>query len=541
MTESTSSLGFGPPRRRWPFAAALALITVAWWVHTRRPATPTAADVSESGPGTGDLNRLYAEDRARWPDLVEAFVGFVVAATPAALAPAEPGEGVREAGSRLSRAFAGPWSDHDIYDALLRLTPSLAAFCEGHTCEPPHFAGAVRDLGNALGSVLAVDPDPETIRQTEELLAFDRERNDAAGIERVEVMLRHQRANGTRGLGIADILRDHVAVLRGAGQRVQSDRLALLVEALMNRPGRAVDGRRSRDIPATARPTPDRAAEARAGEDIAGEGVQREARSLDESRGTTPPARSHANVMAEAKNANVQVDFGSGLEWIQLRNGAYAGGENAIQIQEQLGAYGDLNGDGEEDFAIVLREFPDGGNTTYDTLCLLVAERGALRSFGAIALDPDNEDGLAINSLQIKDRVVILNGLVREVDDPKCCPSRKTERWYAITDDGMVAKVTHRAALNGGTRDPHVPQSKAEASVARNPTGSRPYDSSVSEPGAVEFGRPPVQPPTEPKGRVVCWHRSDGYPSIPGFTDCERIPENSRLVPLPPGYGLVPR
>jgi hypothetical protein len=82
-------------------------------------------------------------------------------------------------------------------------------------------------------------------------------------------------------------------------------------------------------------------------------------------------------------------------------------------------AIGDLNGDGKADAVAVIGE-SGGGSGNFEGLVAVVNNNGTIKNSEMFPLG----DRVKINSLVVKDQVIIVDMITQGPDDPMCCPSQ---------------------------------------------------------------------------------------------------------------------
>ena len=108
------------------------------------------------------------------------------------------------------------------------------------------------------------------------------------------------------------------------------------------------------------------------------------------------------------------------------------------------GAFGDLNGDGAEDAAIVLTT-DSGGSGTFYELAAVVDQDGEYVNVATALLG----DRILVNDLTIADGVIHVDMLTQGPDDPMCCPTQRTLRSYVLEGDALT--MTEEVAVPAET------------------------------------------------------------------------------------------
>jgi hypothetical protein len=121
---------------------------------------------------------------------------------------------------------------------------------------------------------------------------------------------------------------------------------------------------------------------------------------------------------------------------VKLVNGAYSEGSGATYYSVQLldvYAYGDLNGDGKSDAAVILAE-NGGGSGTFESVVAVYNENGVPVQAGQAALG----DRVLVNSVKIEAGAVVLDMVVQAPNDPMCCPTLPTTQTFRPVSGGLV-------------------------------------------------------------------------------------------------------
>ncbi len=157
---------------------------------------------------------------------------------------------------------------------------------------------------------------------------------------------------------------------------------------------------------------------------------------------------------------------------ITLVNGAYSGGSStdtySVQMLDMV-AFGDLNGDGVGDAAILLVE-NGGGSGQFESLVAVLDAGGAASQAGQAQLG----DRVQVSSMTINSGTLALDMLVQGPNDPMCCPSLPETQSYR-----MVGNALWLTRLTSRTPDAHE-RSISINSPADNATVTNPFTVSGS-------------------------------------------------------------
>lgn len=126
---------------------------------------------------------------------------------------------------------------------------------------------------------------------------------------------------------------------------------------------------------------------------------------------------------------------------VTLINGAYSentsSGVYTVQMLD-VHAFGDLNGDGVADAAIILVE-NDGGTGQFESVIAIYNSGGSPVQAGQSQLG----DRVQVNSMDISSGVIHLNMLVQGPNDPMCCPSlAEKQSYWMIAGHLWLMRVT---------------------------------------------------------------------------------------------------
>jgi len=96
-------------------------------------------------------------------------------------------------------------------------------------------------------------------------------------------------------------------------------------------------------------------------------------------------------------------------------------------------AFGDVTGEETENAAVVLISQPGGSGSFYD-LAVLSKQDEALTNLARIQLG----DRVQIQSLDIKNKEVVVEMLTQGVDDPMCCPTQFVRNYFGLENGELV-------------------------------------------------------------------------------------------------------
>ncbi len=135
-----------------------------------------------------------------------------------------------------------------------------------------------------------------------------------------------------------------------------------------------------------------------------------------------------ASPLTMEKRKNAQYDLRCGR--VKLQDGNYAFGKDSpfhsVELTDKM-AWGDLNGDGVPDAAIILRTFAGASGVLVEMVAVL-NENGSPRQAAAAMLG--NKVGVETLSIQSGEIVMYINKHAK--DDPLCCPSRWVTEKYTL-------------------------------------------------------------------------------------------------------------
>lgn len=108
-------------------------------------------------------------------------------------------------------------------------------------------------------------------------------------------------------------------------------------------------------------------------------------------------------------------------------------------------AFGDIDGDGKKDAAVVLRTW--GGGTGFSRDVALVRNvQGAPKPLATITF----RDRDIVNAIEIRDNIILVDATVHQMGDGGCCPSlhvRRDFQWCA----GRLVLVGESGVINSSS------------------------------------------------------------------------------------------
>jgi hypothetical protein len=148
------------------------------------------------------------------------------------------------------------------------------------------------------------------------------------------------------------------------------------------------------------------------------------------------------------KNGEYQSEF-SPSGRVKLNNGTYkekivpdSSAELVVTLSDKM-AFGDLNGDGKQDAAVIL--ITDlGGSGTFLYLAAVIDQNGSPNNVASQLLG----DRVKVKNLSISSGEISVEMIKHGPTDPLCCPSSQTTQDYRLQGDKLVV------APNQGLIDP---------------------------------------------------------------------------------------
>jgi hypothetical protein len=169
---------------------------------------------------------------------------------------------------------------------------------------------------------------------------------------------------------------------------------------------------------------------------------------------TAPPKTAiSALTPDQVKNAKVQLVSQDKHQIVQLTNGAYQSAADvsspdfmSINLTPQM-AFGDLNGDGVGDAALLLAE-NYGGSGVFVSLVAMLDQNGQPLQAASVLID----DRPKINSLGIRNGQILLDAIVHGPNDPACCAARPTKQTFRYAFGKLMRTAFSSAAPDGTER-----------------------------------------------------------------------------------------
>jgi uncharacterized membrane protein/heat shock protein HslJ len=153
-------------------------------------------------------------------------------------------------------------------------------------------------------------------------------------------------------------------------------------------------------------------------------------------KGLTRPSRTLT--INDLKNAEYQSEFTANGR-VKLTNGIYrekivpnSATELIITLSDKV-AYGDLNGDGDIDDAVILITNP-GGSGTFRHLAIVTNQNGRPKHVASHLLG----DRVKIKSLSVRTGEIAVEMITHGPNDPMCCPALEVTQNYLLQDDKLV-------------------------------------------------------------------------------------------------------
>ncbi|HMD83032.1 MAG TPA: Gmad2 immunoglobulin-like domain-containing protein [Anaerolineales bacterium] len=142
--------------------------------------------------------------------------------------------------------------------------------------------------------------------------------------------------------------------------------------------------------------------------------------------------------VGEIRNSKYQLGIPDSLQIVQLIDGKFeqgaSGSDDFISVfVTDFVARGDLNGDNEDELAVLISE-NYGGTGTFVFLAVYAEVDGAVVFQTSKLVD----DRPQLNALSIEDNEIFLDAIIHGFEDPMCCPTLKTTRHFRLADGQLV-------------------------------------------------------------------------------------------------------
>jgi hypothetical protein len=160
---------------------------------------------------------------------------------------------------------------------------------------------------------------------------------------------------------------------------------------------------------------------------------------------TISPTATEVAALSEARLKNLTYHAPQFDQTVALKDGNYQGGEGATYLSVSLyaqTAFGDLNGDGADDAAVLLAE-NGGGSGVFVSLVAVLNRVGQPVQSGAVYID----DRPVITGLDIQDGSIALKAVIHQMDDPMVSPSLPVTQTYRLEGDVLrLIRLTSQTA-----------------------------------------------------------------------------------------------
>jgi hypothetical protein len=161
-----------------------------------------------------------------------------------------------------------------------------------------------------------------------------------------------------------------------------------------------------------------------------------------------------ALTLEQLKNAEVKITGVSGTEptrTVKLIDGRFESNSDHasadyvnVSMGQQVG-YGDLNGDGVQDAAIIIGE-NYGGTGDFVSVVAMLNQDGQPVFAGSAGVD----DRPKINSLSIQDGEILLDALIHGPNDPGCCAAQPVTKSFRLWS-GKLTLTRQTSKIPDGT------------------------------------------------------------------------------------------
>jgi len=162
-----------------------------------------------------------------------------------------------------------------------------------------------------------------------------------------------------------------------------------------------------------------------------------------------------------------------------LKDGTFTTNSSAetftASLQPEV-AFGDLNGDGAEDAAVLLAE-NGGGTGVFVSLTAVLNENGAPMQVATAFID----DRPIIGALEISNGKIILDVTIHGPNDPMVSPTMKVSETYQMPGTGITSLVLTRFIS-------YTPNGSKRTITISNPKNGDPVSASIQVQGSMPIG-----------------------------------------------------
>jgi hypothetical protein len=177
---------------------------------------------------------------------------------------------------------------------------------------------------------------------------------------------------------------------------------------------------------------------------------------------TAAPTATIAPLTAEMLQ-NMEYTLPVSQKTVKLSGGKYQAGDGADFLAVGMAAsigFGDLNGDGIQDAAVVVGE-NTGGSGTFESLVAVLNQGGAPKQDGTVQIG----DRVQVNAISIQDGRVTVDEIVPGPQDPACCPTQPETETFRITAGGLFIDRMTSKTSDGKERAIHIDSPAAGSAV----------------------------------------------------------------------------
>jgi hypothetical protein len=132
---------------------------------------------------------------------------------------------------------------------------------------------------------------------------------------------------------------------------------------------------------------------------------------------------------------NMEFKLPVSQKMVRLVDGRYEAGSGADYLLVTMAdpiAFGDMNGDGLADAALILGENM-GGSGVFESLVVVLNQGGVPTQWADMPIG----DRVKVNAMAIQNQQVVMEMLVPGPNDPLCCPSLAATQTYRLTKGGL--------------------------------------------------------------------------------------------------------